>query len=159
MLANFAIGLLAFSLYLFLLRGFYALQDTRTPFLLNLGENGVNVVLAFALVGTFGVQGLAFAYSAAYIVAAAATFVVLRRRVGRLEGRRLVATTARIALAAAIMGIAAYIASRAVGSPTGSGAVVRLIVGVVVGVVVYGVCLLALRVEEVDALRSRLRRS
>jgi putative peptidoglycan lipid II flippase len=158
-LANFAIGLLAFSLYLFLLRGFYALQDTRTPFLLNLGENGVNVVLAFALVGTFGVQGLAFAYSAAYIVAAAATFVVLRRRVGRLEGRRLVATTARIALAAAIMGVAAYLASRAVGSPTGSGAVVRLIVGVVVGVVVYGACLLALRVEEVDALRSRLRRS
>jgi putative peptidoglycan lipid II flippase len=156
-LANFAIGLLAFSLYLFLLRGFYAQQDTRTPFFLNVLENTVNVVLAFALVGRFGVQGLAFAYSAAYIVAAVVTFIALRRRVGRLEGRRLVATTARIAAAAAVMGVAAYLASRVVGSPTGGGAVVRLVVGVVVGVVVYGACLLAFRVEEIDALRDRLR--
>jgi putative peptidoglycan lipid II flippase len=156
-LANFAIGLLAFSLYLFLLRGFYAQQDTRTPFFLNVLENGVNVLLAFALVGRFGVQGLAFAYSAAYVVAAAVTFLALRRRVGRLEGRRLAATSARIAAATAIMGIAAYLASRAVGSPTGGGAVVRLVVGVVVGVVVYGACLLAFRVEEIDALRDRLR--
>jgi hypothetical protein len=35
--------------------------------------------------------------------------------------------------------------------------VVRLIVGVVVGVVVYSVCLLAFKVEEIDALRDRLR--
>jgi hypothetical protein len=35
--------------------------------------------------------------------------------------------------------------------------VVRLVVGVVVGVVVYGACLLAFRVEEIDALRDRLR--
>jgi putative peptidoglycan lipid II flippase len=56
------------------------------------------------------------------------------------------------------MGVAAYVASRAVGSPTGGGAVVRLIVGVLVGVVVYGVCLLLLRVEEVDALRRRFSR-
>jgi putative peptidoglycan lipid II flippase len=156
-LANFAIGLLGFSLYLFLLRGFYAQQDTRTPFLLNVLENGVNVVLAFALVGRFGVQGLAFSYSAAYIVAAGVTFIALRRRVGRLEGRRLAATTARIAVAAAVMGVVAYAASRAVGSATGGGAVVRLVVGVVVGVVVYGACLLVLRVSEVDALRNRLR--
>src|SRR5207248_7483039 len=34
-LANFAVGLLGFSMYLFILRGFYALHDTRTPFFLN----------------------------------------------------------------------------------------------------------------------------
>ena len=34
---------------------------------------------------------------------------------------------------------------------------VRVVVGVVVGVVVYGACLLAFRVEEIDALRERLR--
>jgi putative peptidoglycan lipid II flippase len=64
-------------------------------------------------------------------------------------------TTARIALAAAIMGVVTYVLTRGIGSPTGSGALVRLIVGVLVGVVVYGGCLLALRVEEVDALRRR----
>ena len=37
--ALFAVGLLPFSLYLYALRGFYALQDTRTPFVLNCWEN------------------------------------------------------------------------------------------------------------------------
>jgi hypothetical protein len=36
--------------------------------------------------------------------------------------------------------------------------VVRLVIGVLVGVVVYGACLLLLRVEEVSALRTRLLR-
>ena len=53
----FAVGLLGFSLYLFVLRGFYALQDTRTPFFLNVVENVINIVLALAFVGRFGVAG------------------------------------------------------------------------------------------------------
>jgi putative peptidoglycan lipid II flippase len=158
-LANFAVGLLGFSLYLFVLRGFYALHDTRTPFVLNLMENGLNVVLAFALVGRFGVQGLAFAYSAAYVVTAALAFAALRRRVGRLEGRRLLDSTARVAIASGVMGSVVWWVTRAVGSPTGSGAILRLVLGVVVGIVVYGAGVLLLRVEEIDALRRRFRRA
>jgi putative peptidoglycan lipid II flippase len=158
-LANFAVGLLGFSLYLFVLRGFYALHDTRTPFVLNLMENSLNVVLAFALVGRFGVQGLAFAYSAAYVVTAALAFAALRRRVGRLEGRRLLDSTARVAIASGVMGSVVWWVTRAVGSPTGSGAILRLVLGVVVGIVVYGAGVLLLRVEEIDALRRRFRRA
>ena len=38
-LAGFSLGLVGFSVYLFVLRGFYAHQDTRTPFVINLVEN------------------------------------------------------------------------------------------------------------------------
>jgi len=158
-LANFAVGLLGFSLYLFLLRGFYALHDTRTPFLVNVFENAVNVVLAVALVGRFGAQGLAFAYSVAYLLSAAVAFVALRRRVGRLAGRRLAQSLVKMGIATALMAGCAYVASRAVGSPSGGGAVVRLVVGVVVGVVVYGAVALVLRVDELSGLRRRLLRS
>ena len=34
-LAAFGVGLVFFSVYLYTLRAFYAMQDTRTPFLLN----------------------------------------------------------------------------------------------------------------------------
>ena len=40
-LQAFALGLVPFSVYLYTLRGFYAQQDTRTPFLVNAFENGV----------------------------------------------------------------------------------------------------------------------
>ena len=36
-LGGFALGLVGFSVYLFVLRGFYAHQDTRTPFVINVG--------------------------------------------------------------------------------------------------------------------------
>ena len=98
------------------------MQDTRTPFLLNVVENGVNVVLAFALVGRFGVQGLAFAYSAAYIVAAAVDVrgPASPRRAARGQAARCRPRCGSRS-PSAVMGVAAYLASRAVGSPTGAG--------------------------------------
>ena len=47
-LGGFALGLVGFSLYLFVLRGFYAHQDTRTPFVINVVQNVLNIVLAIA---------------------------------------------------------------------------------------------------------------
>ena len=56
--AGFSLGLVPFSIYLFSLRAFYSLQDTRTPFYLNCFENALNIALAFPLYKAFGVPGL-----------------------------------------------------------------------------------------------------
>lgn len=157
-LANFAVGLLGFSLYLFVLRGFYALHDTRTPFFLNLVENGINIVLAFVLIGRWGAQGLAFSYSIAYMVAAVVAFAALRRRVGPIGGRGIAASTGRVAVATAVMGTAAWVAVHAVGDPSGSGAIVRLVAGVAAGVAVFVAAVMLLRVDEVRSLRRRVGR-
>ena len=58
-LAGFALGLVGFSVYLFALRGFYAHQDTRTPFVINVVESVLNIVLAFALVAATASSGSA----------------------------------------------------------------------------------------------------
>ena len=44
-LAGLALGLGAFSIYMFVLRGFYAHKDTKTPFKINVVENLINIVL------------------------------------------------------------------------------------------------------------------
>jgi putative peptidoglycan lipid II flippase len=157
-LANFAVGLIGFSLYLYALRGFYAFHDTRTPFLLNLIENAVNIALAFALVGPYGVQGIAFSYSVAYLGAAVLALAVLRHRVGRLGGTQLVSALARIVAATAVMALAVWLASRAVGADRGSGAVTRVVVGVTVGAIVYAAAALLLRIDDLRGLRDRLLR-
>jgi putative peptidoglycan lipid II flippase len=157
-LTNFAAGLLGFSVYLFTLRAFYAMHDTRTPFLLTVFENVVNVVLAFALFDRYGVQGLAFAYSAAYVVAALAALIALRRRIGLLGGRQLGASTLKITVASVAMGVVVWAVSHAVGAPFGSGAAVRLALGVIVGAVVFGALAFALRVEEAREVVARLAR-
>ena len=156
-LAAMALGLVGFSVYLFVLRGFYALKDTRTPFLLNLFENGVNIALAVALVGGLGVQGLALAYAAAYTLAGLAAVFVLRRRVGGLDGRRTISALVRMALAATLMGVAVFVARDLVGSNAGLGAVTRTLTGVLVGIAVYLGALYALRLPELHELVGRFR--
>lgn len=156
-LVNFALGLLGFSVYLFALRGFFAFKDTRTPFLLNVAENGVNLLAAFALIGTLGVGGLALAYSLAYAVGAVLALLALRRKIGGLDGRRTVASVGRITVAAAGMGGAAWAVTGALGEMAGTRALLSTVVSVLVGVVVYGFGLLVLRVPEATAVVDRIR--
>lgn len=81
-LSMFAVGLFPFSAYLFLMRGYYALSDTKTPFKLNVVENIINIALAIPLVKMMGVSGLALSYSLAYCLSSILTFYRLNKRVG-----------------------------------------------------------------------------
>jgi putative peptidoglycan lipid II flippase len=154
--ALFAVGLLPFSLYLYALRGFYALHDTRTPFVLNCWENLVNVVVAAALYPWFGVQGLAFSFSVAYAVAAVMALRALARRTGGLgvdlKARQVLARTA---VAAVVMTAAVRLS--VVALPGRPPALVEAAVGVLVGVIVYGAALSAMRVREMAEIVRRLR--
>jgi putative peptidoglycan lipid II flippase len=107
-LAGFAPGLLGFSVYLFVLRGFYAVQDTRRPFWINAAENVVNIVLALVLIVPLPLlTGLTVAYSIAYISAAALAIAVLLRRLPKgFDLRGFVATLLRCLAAAAAMAAA-----------------------------------------------------
>src|SRR6202044_1590268 len=85
----FAAGLPGFSAYLLLMRGYQAMQDTRSMFWLYLFENAATLVLAGALYPVMGVGGLALGWVGAYSLGAIAAFAHLRRRTGGLEGRSI----------------------------------------------------------------------
>ncbi len=157
-LACFAIGLFAFSAYLFTLRGFYAMQDTRTPFLLNCLENGINIVLALALYPVFGVQGLALSWSVAYIVAMVVALDAMRRRLGRLEGRHMADTLARVLTASVVLGALAWGVSTVIGYATPGRAIVATGAALAIGGVGFLATLQVLHVGELSLLRDALRR-
>jgi putative peptidoglycan lipid II flippase len=153
-LAMFGIGLFGFAVYQFTLRGFYAHRDTRTPFFINCVENLLNIGFAFALQPVLGTPGLALALGLAYGSAAVIALLALRNRVGSLDTQRVLQSLGRILLATAIMGLAVAAAIRVY---TGA-ALVQTAFGIVVGGIVFGIAVIALRVEEVAALRTRLLR-
>jgi putative peptidoglycan lipid II flippase len=157
-LVAFSVGLPFFCVYLLAMRGFYAHQDTRRPFFINLAENAVNIVLAVALVGWLGAAGLALAFALAYVASSAAALAVLHRRHGGLDWSGQAAGVARIVGAAAVMALAVLPVALFVGSPTGLGAWVRLAVGGVVGVVTYVAASVVLRVPELRSVGPMLRR-
>ena len=158
-LAGFALGLGAFSIYLFVLRGFYAHKDTKTPFKVNVVENAINIALAFLLVDRYGVLGLGVAFALAYAVSSLWALQILGYKVAGFSARDTLLALAPMILASVLMGEAVWIVARAVGGDTGMDAAVRVGVGGITGIVVYVGVLLALRVPELEALRTRLGRS
>ncbi|HEY4331318.1 MAG TPA: lipid II flippase MurJ, partial [Ilumatobacteraceae bacterium] len=157
-LAGFALGLAGFSIYLFVLRGFYAHHDARTPFIINLFENGINIVLAIILVGRYGVLGLGLSFCIAYIVSAGLALLILSYKV---EGFSLVPIFASLwpmFLASVVMAEVVWFVARHVGGNSHGPAIVRLVVGTIVGGAVYVGALIVLRVPEWSLLKNRLSR-
>ncbi len=157
-LAAFGIGLVFFSVYLYTLRAFYSMQDTRTPFFLNCLENGINIVLALALYPVLGVQGLALAWSLAYIISAVVSLLWLRNRLGSLDGRRNTAVVVRIGASSAVATLVAWLADTAIGDSSGVQAIATCFVAITAAAVVYLVGLRLLGVPELAMLRDALRR-
>ncbi|MFE0681184.1 murein biosynthesis integral membrane protein MurJ [Streptomyces sp. NPDC058961] len=131
MLMAFAPGLIALSGQYVLSRGFYALGDTRTPFLLNLVIAGVNaaltVVAYLALPPRWAVTGIAGAYTVALLAGLAATAYTLNRRLGGGPLLRSPALLAHLrlllgAVPAAALGHAAARCADGLGSVAAAGA-------------------------------------
>jgi len=156
------LGLVGYSVYLFTLRGFFAHQDTKTPFIINCVQNAVNIVLAFPLARQFDVLGLGIAFSISYFIGALVALFVLRTKQSDFPVYAILAALARMLLASAIMATIVWLSLRAIGSNDGLGAILKIAVGSIVGVVVYVGSLTLLRAPEVHGLRqlrSRLSRT
>jgi putative peptidoglycan lipid II flippase len=155
-LAGLALGLGAFSIYLFVLRAFYAHKDTRTAFTVNVIENAINIGFAFLLAGTYGVLGLGASFAIAYVIAAIFALYVLSNKLPGFPLAEVLRALAKIVVAAALMGEAVWLVTHQVGGNQGLGAVVRLALGVIAGIVVYAGVLTLAGSAELDALRARL---
>lgn len=155
-IAGFAVGLPGFSTYLYALRGFYAMKDTRTPFMINLVENALNIVLAVVLVRWWGVVGLALAFGLAYNGAALLAVVVLGRRSPGFSWRGLWATWWRLVVAAGLMGGFVYGVVTLLAPASALAMVPAVAAGIAVGAVVYFALIYVLQVPGISELMGRL---
>ena len=140
-LSGLALGLTGFSVYLFVLRGFYAQHNTRTPFFINLIENAINIVLAIVLVDRYDVLGLGIAFSIAYVISAVIATVVLASKNQSMRLGGLAIDVLRIIVAGAVMAVAVKLGcntiSSAVKPVVGIEALTRVLVGITIGGVTY----------------------
>jgi putative peptidoglycan lipid II flippase len=143
-LTIFSLGLFSFCAFQLLLRAFYAMQDTRTPALINLGAVALNTVVNVLYFRYLRVEGLALGHATAYTFAAIVSVLILRRRLGGLEGRRLVPAVGRIALAGLATGAVAYVVARWVGGTLGTVGLGPQLVQVTSAVVAGGLAFLAI---------------
>lgn len=160
-MVGYSVGIVAYAAAEIVSRGFFAVEDTRTPLL----ASAVNLVVSFGLnlLGwrLFGLIGLALAYSVAGFVNIALLTYLLRRRLRRRLG--LAATAGsflRTLVASLAMGAAVLALRHALGAAP---ATVQLVVAVGGGLILFGLLAVLLRIPEMAQtllfLRRRLSRA
>jgi putative peptidoglycan lipid II flippase len=159
LLAVFAFGLVPFSAYQLQLRAFYALQDTRTPTLINLGVNVtlvvVDVTLYLVLPDSQKVLGLAAGHACSFLAGLLICSRVLSRRLGGLDGSVVLRTTARCVVAGVIPGLLAAALVSLVTSGLGdgvAGSAAALVLGAAVLATGYVAIARRMRVTELDEI-------
>lgn len=106
----FSLGLFAYASVKILAGAFYAYHNTRTPVISAACCVGLNVVLnlVFVKFTSMGVGGLALSTAIASWVNALSLFIILRKKLGLLGGRRIATTTVKSLMACAVMGFFAH---------------------------------------------------
>ena len=168
-IAAYALGLLAFSVLFVVQKVFYALEDTRTPFFLQVLQATLFISLALG-VSTLPVTqiavGLALSASIAGTAQTLVAIVVLRRKLGGLSLLPLVSSLSQFLLAALPASAAGVALLVAFGGGNGAGyltesalwsALVMVVITLTMAVV-YGGILLVLRNRDAHAVAGPLLR-
>lgn len=150
-LGLFTIGLPGFCVYLYVIRVLQSMQRSKAAFFLYVVENGLNVVLAFALIHPMGVRGLALALSLAYSIGALVGVAVLRRWLGHLGDPGTWAPLRRVIGASVALAAVEVVVSSASSATQGMGLFVRVTGACVAGALAFGVAVYGL-----GARRARL---
>ena len=149
----FAVGLAGGCLNLLLTRGFYALQDTRTPVLVTVATVAVNIIASLLFIGPLLHAGLALANSLAALFNAGVLLWLLHRRfVGQLIKPGFFRFCGSVWLASVIMAGALYWLDSSLGGSPSVGPALRVGLDILFGALVYLAALLLLRVEELGYL-------
>lgn len=110
-LAYLSLGLTTQAVSLLLVRGFYALKDTKTPVIISLLAVFVNIILSVYLIVVmkFEVWGIGFANSVSAIISAVLLFWMLHLKVGKFDLKTVLIPLFKMLMATIIMGVFLYI--------------------------------------------------
>jgi len=159
-LTGLAVGLPAFSAYLFTLRVFTARGDTRTPFGCNVIQNATNIALVLIVAASTGTSpvGLGLAYSGSYLLAAIVTSARAGQVIPGLLDRSWWTPVVRVAVMGAVLAIVLLAARAALGGLGADGPLVEVIVLTVVGAAGVALAVPRLGIDGFDEVIERVRR-
>ncbi len=154
-LSCYAIGLAGYAALKVLNPAFYALHDARTPMIVSLISIAVNYATAATMLEAIGLghAGLALSTSAVALFGSIVLFILLRNRIGGIQGRELFASVWRVLVASIAMGAVVLVTSHYMRVRFGISALGHLAdlsVSIPAGVVVFYMSARLLRVPELD---------
>ncbi len=163
------VGLLPFSFVFMMQRAFYALEDTRTPFIFTSIQIALHITgsitMSFVVPHEWLVVGLSALTSSTVTIQAAIAYALLRRRIGSLRGQHIFTGTGYFVIAGLVAGLLGYVMLQVIGGVEAgafavesvlSAGLASLMVGFVI-LAIYLVLLKLFRVHEVESALASIR--
>jgi putative peptidoglycan lipid II flippase len=160
-LAFFSVGLVFANSNIMLNRAFQSMQKPWLPMYVSFANLAVNVLLCWLLYKPLGVPGITLSMATVSAVNFFALFFLLRREVGRIDGRRMAAAAGGALLCAAALAAVSYGVWWVLQDFADGGfvpLVVTVIAAVAAGAAVYLGIAKMLKLEELSVVRQVLRR-
>ena len=175
-LAYFSISLFAEALILLFLRGFFAWEDARTPFLIGLLATVVRLPAAWLLSRSLGVPGLALGFSLGSIFYLFLLFVALRKKIADysssgvptlrqggvkgLDEKNIFVSGTKMIIASFLAALTAYLAlqflASLVNTATGLGLLIQGGLAGIAGLLIYLFFTWLFRLDELKLFLSSL---
>ena len=157
----YSIGMIGFGLREVLARGFYSLQDTKTPMINATIAVLMNIVLNFVLSKYMGIAGLALATSISAIFCTGLLFMGLRKKVGPFGIKNVVVSFIKILIASLMMGVLVKLLYYYL--TMNMSVIVSLTLCIGIGAIIYFMSIYFLKIDEVDnivrAVKRKLKRA
>jgi len=151
----YVIGILAFALRDVLTRGFYSMEDSKTPMINSIISIVFNISLNLILVKPLGYKGLAIATAVSAYIGLLLFNRSMRKKIEGYSSRDNYIVFVKSLFAALIMGLGVKLVYGIVSSSLVGGLLFKLIAlasAVGVGVIIYALIMHFLRVEEYEMI-------
>jgi putative peptidoglycan lipid II flippase len=146
----YALGMLGFGLREVLARGFYAMQDTKTPMKNAALGMSINIILNIVLSRIIGVGGLALATSIAAIFTTILLFISLRKKIGPFGIKKISISFLKILFASLVMGFISKVSFNYLTAYLSQN--LSLLIAIGIGATSYFVIIYFMNIEDVNGI-------
>lgn len=160
----YSLGMVSFGIRDMLSRGFYSLQDTKTPVKNAIAAVCVDIIFSIILVKEMGIGGLALSTSISVTFGAILLMIALRRKVGRLGIKSSIITFIKSMIASMIMGLVAnklynyvFLIGENFVDEKKHLILVSLVIATVIGALIYLVLSIIFNIKEVKDIIKQLK--
>ena len=160
-LSCYAVGLTGYAAVKILAPAFYALNDARTPMMVSMASIVINFAVAFTMTKYLhlGHRGLALSTSAVALFNFAALLLLIRKRIGGLEGAALLRSFGKIVAASVLLAVVCFSSDYWIRALVGAHFIALLIdltVSITLGAAAFYAACLLLRVEELTTAQNAI---
>ncbi len=153
------LGLVPFSFVYMMQRAFFALEDTRTPFMFTVVQIGLHIIGSitshFTVAPEFVVIALSLLTSATITVQAMIAYRLLTKRIGSLAEHKVAGSTFAYLVAGLVSGASGWATLQILGGVSASSFVLDSVVSSVLSIAIIGFVMLAVYVIALRLLKVK----